>query len=476
MNPINVQTVDHKNVELRPQVVDSLVAAIRGQVLDQHHPAYASARVVWNGMIDKKPGMIVQCRGAADVMAAVKFASEHRLRTYVRGGGHNVAGACMDDDSYTIDLSSMRTVHVDPEKRTARVEGGARLGDLDHETQAFGLAAPVGVVSETGVSGLTLHGGMGWLLRKYGLSLDNLVSVDVVTADGQLRRADRDHNSDLFWAVRGGGGSFGVVTAFEFKLYPIGPEVWLSVPIYPIERATEVVRRFRDYMQTAPDELMGLSVYWSAPEALEVPQQYHGRPVVILLGCYTGPFEQGEKIIAPLRQIGTPIADLSGPMQWKAVQRFLDADYPDGDYYYWKSIYLDRLDDQVIQTLSDHHALRPSALSSIDVWTLGRAMNRVNATETAFYKRDAPFMIGIEANWKNRNDSDSNIEWARGLYTKLEPFSHGGNYLNFPGLFEEQQKMLHGAFGPNLERLKAIKAKYDPANLFAGAINISPVS
>jgi FAD/FMN-containing dehydrogenase len=474
MDPTIVQTIDHKNSEIRSDVIDALAATIRGKVLDKRHPAYDAARAVWNGLIDKKPGIIVQCKGAADVMAAVKVASEHRLRIYVRSGGHNVAGACMDENSYTIDLSSMRAVHVDPEKRTARVEGGARLGDLDHETQAFGLAAPLGVVSATGVAGLTLHGGMGWLLRKRGLSIDNLLSVEMVTADGQLRKADRDHNSDLFWAVRGGGGSFGVVTAFEFRLYPVGPEVWLSVPIYPIERAPEVVRQFRDYMQTAPDDLMGLGVYWSAPEAPEVPEHYHGRPVIILLGCYTGPFDQGEKIIAPLREIGTPIADLSGPMQWTAVQKFLDADYPDGDYYYWKSIYLNRLDDQVIQTLSNHHALRPSALSSIDLWTLGRAMNRLNATDTAFYKRDAPFMIGIEANWKNRNESAANMDWARRLYKDLEPFSHGGNYLNFPGLFEEREKMLHGAFGPNLERLKAIKAKYDPANLFAGAINIPP--
>ena len=472
MRPIKVQTIHDTKVEVRPDLLAALSAKIGGQVLDSRHPAYDSARAVWNGLIDKKPGIIVQCKGVADVMTAVKFASEHDLRIYARAGGHNVAGSCMDEDSFTIDLSPMRAVHVDPVKQTARVEGGARLGDLDHETQAFGLAAPVGVVSATGVAGLTLHGGMGWLLRKHGLSIDNLLSVEIVTADGQFRRADRDHNADLFWAVRGGGGNFGIVTAFEFKLHPVGPQVWLSVPIYPLERASEVMNAFDEYMQTAPDELMGIGVYWSAPEVPEVPEQYHGVPVVILLGCYTGPFEQGEKIIAPLRRIGKPLADLSGPMEWVAVQKFLDADYPDGDFYYWKSIFLDRLDHRIVQTLANHHAVRPSGLSSIDVWALDRAMRRVDSTATAFHKRDAPYMIGIEANWKKRGDADANIQWARSLYEDLKQHTRGGNYLNFPGFLEDREELLRGSYGPNLDRLITIKAKYDPANLFAGAINI----
>ncbi len=472
MQPTMVQTIHDTRVEIPPDRLSSLAARIAGEVLDSGHPSYDAARAVWNGLIDKKPGVIVRCSGVADVMTAVKFASENDLRIYVRGGGHNVAGACMDEAGLTIDLSSMRAVHVDPLKHTARVQGGARLSDVDHETQAFGLAAPLGVVSATGVAGLTLHGGMGWLLRKHGLSIDSLRSVDIVTADGQLRRADREQNPDLFWAVRGGGGSFGVVTAFEFRLHPVGPRVWLSVPIYPIERAPEIMRQFNDYMQSAPDELMGLGVFWSAPEAPEVPAQYHGKPVVILLGCYTGPFDQGEQVIAPLRRMGTPLADLSGPMPWTAVQKFLDADYPDGDFYYWKSIFLDRLDPQVVRTLSNHHALRPSGLSSIDVWTLGRAMRRVEPTETAFYKRDAPYMIGIEANWKNRSDTDANIQWARRLHDDLQKLAPGGNYLNFPGFFEDRESLLRGSFGPNLARLRSVKAEYDPANLFAGAVGI----
>lgn len=230
----------------------------------------------------------------------------HRLQISVRSGGHNVAGACMSDNGFLIDLSTMRSVRVDPRSRIARVEGGARLGDLDHETQAFGLAAPVGVVSATGVAGLTLHGGIGWLLRKHGLSIDNLLGIEIVTADGEFIRADANQNEDLFWAIRGGGGNFGVVTSFEFRLHPVGPKVWFSVPMYPLERASEVIAAFREIMNDAPDELMGLGVYWSAPEAPEVPKQYQKVPVVILLGCYTGSFEKGEAAIAPLREIDIP--------------------------------------------------------------------------------------------------------------------------------------------------------------------------
>ncbi|RPJ71148.1 MAG: FAD-binding oxidoreductase, partial [Desulfobacteraceae bacterium] len=335
-------------------------------------------------------------------------------------------------------------------------------------------AAPLGVVSATGVAGLTLHGGVGWLLRKHGLSIDNLAAVEIVTADGRLRRADPIENADLFWAVRGGGGNFGVVTSFEFKLHPVGPDVWLAAPIYPLARAGEVMAAFRDYMEAAPDELMGLGVFWSAPEVPQVPQNQHGAPVVILLGCYTGPYEKGEKILAPLRRIGTPIADLGGPMRFVDVQTFLDADYPDGKFYYWKSIYLDRLDAEAIKALSDHTALRPSPLSSIDVWTLGRAMRRVKSTETAFHTRDAPYMIGIEANWDAREEAEANINWARAVFEDLKKFSRGGNYLNFPGFFEEQESLLKGSYGENLKRLKSIKATYDPENLFLGAINIAP--
>lgn len=474
MSTLQLLRIGGTTSTLSSDIVASLSRDLGGEVITADHARYDSARTLWNGLINKKPGVVVRCLGVADVITAVKFAQAHHLQVFVRGGGHNVAGSCLADNGFVIDLSAMRSIRVDPHRRIARVEGGASLGDLDRETQPFGLATPIGVVSATGVAGLTLHGGIGWLLRKHGLSIDNLRAVDVVTADGRLTSADPDHNADLFWAVRGGGGNFGVVTSFEFQLHPVGPQVWFSVPMYPLERASEIMAAFRDIMDQAPDELMGLGVYWSAPEAPEVPKQYHGVPVVILLGCYSGPFEEGEKAIAPLRTITTPLADLSGPMRWIDVQRFLDADYPDGGCYYWKSIFLDRLDDAVINVLSSHAKTRPSAISSIDVWTLGRAMNRVSDSATAFYKRDASFMVGIEANWQDPGDSDANIEWARRLHQDLREYTRGGEYLNFPGLFENQESMLLGAYGSNLNRLKAIKAKYDPENRFPGAITIPP--
>ncbi|MFZ5771846.1 MAG: FAD-binding oxidoreductase [Thermodesulfobacteriota bacterium] len=474
MKAVRINTISGKTADLSAEALASLNAGLRGEIITAEHEQYAAACMVWNGLIAKKPGVLVRCQDVADVIAAVRFAGEHSLRVSVRGGGHNVAGACLADDGFVIDLSAMRSVRVDPQRRVARVAGGARLGDLDQETQVFGLAAPVGVVSATGVAGLTLHGGTGWLLRKHGLAIDNLLAVEVVTADGRLRRADQRQHEDLFWAIRGGGGNFGVVTSFEFQLHPVGPQVWFSVPMYPLDRAPEVMAAFRKIMGESPDELMAIGVYWSAPAVPEVPVQYHGAPVVILLSCYTGPFEQGEKAIAPLRTIGTPIADLSGPMRWLEVQKFLDGDYPDGGMYYWKSIFLDRLDEQVIDTLSRHAAGRPSSLSSIDIWTLGRAMGRVSETATAFYKRDAPYMIGIEANWTAAEDSDANIDWARKLYQDLREYTRGGEYLNFPGFFENRENQLAGAYGANLPRLQAVKATYDPENLFAGAVNIQP--
>ncbi|MFZ0612632.1 MAG: FAD-binding oxidoreductase [Desulfobacterales bacterium] len=474
MSALKLKNSSGSLADISPDALEELRGDIRGEVVTTGHDSYDAFRSVWNGLIDKKPGLMVRCTGTADVMAAVRFAGRHRLPVFVRGGGHNVAGVCLADNGFTIDLSPMRGIRVDPEKRTARVQGGAQLGDLDHETQAFGLAAPVGVVSATGVAGLTLHGGIGWLLRRHGLSIDNLLSVDIVTADGQLKKANHDQNADLFWAVRGGGGNFGVVTSFEFKLHPVGPRVWMSVPIYPLDRAAEVLPAFRDILEQAPDDLMALGVFWSAPEVPEVPERFHGSPVVILLSCFTGPFDRGEEVIAPLRKIGTPIADLSGPMRWTEVQKFLDADYPYGAFYYWKSIYLDRLDDDVIQVLSGHTASRPSPLSSIDVWTLGRAMSRVGATDTSFYKRDAPYLIGIEANWVNRADTEANIAWARAVFEDMKRFTRGGDYLNFPGFFEDKDRLLQGAYGPNLQRLRAIKAQHDPFNRFAGAVNIAP--
>lgn len=476
MDAIKVLNRKGEMVTLSGESLGAVAGKLRGHLLRAGDEGYEAARKIWNGMIDKHPALIARCRGTADVMAMVDFVREHQLLFSVRAGGHNVSGAAIADRGVVIDVSRMRSVHVDAERKSALVEAGARLGDLDHETTAFGLAAPVGVVSETGVAGLTLHGGAGWLLRKHGLSIDNLNAVEIVTADGKLVRASADEHADLFWALRGGGGNFGVVTAFEFKLHPIPPQVAIALPIYPLDRARKAMAACRDYMTQAPDELMVLGVYWSAPHAPAVPVERQGEPVAILLGCYTGPPELAQQVLAPLRTIGEPLADLSENMSWRAAQRLLDEDYPDGKFYYWKSLYLDRFDDEVMSVLEASTRSRPSPESSIDVWFLGGAMSRIAPTATAYYNRQHPIMIGIEANWSDSAATEANIAWARALHKSLQPFSNGGHYLNFPGLVEDRAELLRGAYGENLERLKKVKARYDPGNLFSGLLNIPPES
>jgi FAD/FMN-containing dehydrogenase len=470
MDELQTSHTKRAHVFLEDQAVEDLRRRLRGRLMGPQDPGYDQARRVWNGAVDKRPALIAHCRDVADVMAAVNFARTAGLPVSARGGGHNVAGKALCDDGVVIDLSAMRGVRVDPSHRVAVVEGGATLGDLDHATQAFGLAAPVGVVSATGVAGLTLHGGYGWLSRRFGLSIDNVLGVDVVTADGQLRHASGEENPDLFWAVRGGGGDFGVVTAFEFRLHPVGPQVWQGLTMYPLAQAKEALCLFREYMREAPEELTSIAVLWSVPEAPPIPEHAWGQPAVIFLSCYTGPLEQGEQALRPFREFGQPIADLSSPMPFTQVQQALDADYPDGRFYYWKSIYLKELGDEAIEVLAARGADRPSPISSLDIWALGGATARIAPEDTPFGMRTAPFLIGVEANWIDPSEAEANIAWARRVVEDLKPYSAGGSYLNFPGFYEEGDALLKGAYGDNIARLKAIKAKYDPSNVFGGGL------
>jgi hypothetical protein len=455
------------------KIIEQLRSSLRGELISSKTPNYDDARKVWNGMIDKHPVLIARCTGAADVMAAVNFAREKNVLFSIRSGGHNVSGKAVCDDGLVIDLSDMRGVHVDPVSRTVRVQGGATLGDIDHETAPFNLAVPIGLVSKTGIAGLCLHGGVGWLTRKYGLALDNLLSVDIVTSDGQLRRASENENEDLFWAVRGGGGNFGIVTSFEFRAYPIPEKVWFVGPIYPVGQAKKIFHFVSDFMKDAPEELSLIATLWNAPEHPSIPVEHQGSPIIILLGCYHGPFEKGEEMIGPLRQIGKPIADLSQPMRFVDLQKFLDEDYPDGMLYYWKSLYLTRLDDEVFDALISHAAARPSTLSTIDLWFGEGALNRVAPDATAFARRDVQYMIAMEANWTEAAQSEANIAWARNCFDDMQRFACGC-YLNFPGFMEDREKLLQGAYENNYKRLQAIKAKYDPGNIFQGALNIAP--
>jgi len=452
--------------------VDRLARQLAGVLLWPGEAGYEWTRKIWNGMIDRRPALIARCETEEDVALCVNFAREHEARFSIRGGGHNVAGSAIRDNAMMIDLSLMKSIEVDPSNRRVRVQAGATLGDLDRETQLHGLAVPVGLVSATGIAGLTLHGGVGWLTRQYGLTADNLEAVELVTAEGKSMRASADENADLFWALQGGGGNFAAVTAFEFRAYPVGPKVWFAAPFYPAERSAEVLGFFRDFMKSTSDQLGAVAVCWSAPSVPEIPEEQRGKPVVILLACYTGDFERGEAAIEPLRRIGNPLMDLSGAMDFVDVQRFLDADYPDGGLYYWKSLYLETLSDEAICALSSSAAVRPSAESSIDIWALGGALSRHGDNGGPLVSRQSPYLLGIEANWHDPEDSQANIAWTREVHRDMRRFSRGTTYLNFPGFAEEGAEMLRLAYGDNYVRLQEIKAKYDPDNVFQDQLPI----
>jgi FAD/FMN-containing dehydrogenase len=454
--------------------IQRLRSRLRGQLVLPGDETYDTDRRVWNGMIDRRPGMIVRCAGPADVVDSVNFARDNQLKVAVRCGAHNVAGFATCDDGMVIDLSPMRGVRVDPKSRTAWVHGGAKWGDLDREAQVFGLAAPGGVVADTGAGGLALVGGMGWLTRKHGLTCDNLLAVDMVTADGEFRRASEQENPDLFWGIRGGGSNFGVVTAFQFKLHPVGPQVAAAIVLYPAEKAQAALRFYKEYTSKAPDEVGTIAEFATVPPAHIFPEKIHGKPVFLFAACYVGPVEEGVRQLQPLRDFAEPLADLSGAMPFIELQRFFDEDYPHGRLYYWRSIYLNNLEDEVSAVLAEHAARRPSPLSTLDVFTLGGAMARVDPDSAAFGRRDAPFMAAIEANWTEPQSSERNIAWARECVADLERFSYGGAYLNFPGFLEAGDELIKTTFGPNYDQLLALKKKYDPQNMFCFNHNLKP--
>ena len=459
---------------LDAEALAALEETVRGRVLTPGHPEYDEARSIWNALIDRRPALIVQCSGAADVVDAVNFARDHGLDLSIKAGGHNVAGNAVNDDGLVIDLSQMRGVHVDPDTSTVRVQGGATWGDCDRETQLFGLAVPGGVVSTTGVAGLTLHGGLGHLRRKYGLSIDSLVSVDIVTADGQFRRASATKNEDLFWAVRGAGSNFGVVTSFEFQAHPVGPMVFVGAIFYPFEDAATVLPAWRDFMAAAPEELSSLAICWSIPPFPAFPPELHGTPIVAVAAAYCGSVEEGERVVQPLRELAQPLVDASGPWPWLGLQSGFDAIFPQGELRYWKSRSVAELSDEVIAEILELAGRRPTPLTDIVMWHHGGAMTRVGEAETSYSGRDAPFLVTAEANWTDPAQNDEAIAWAREVWDAMERYSTGNVYLNFPGLGEEQDDLARAGYGANYERLAKLKAKYDSDNLFRMNINIPP--
>jgi FAD/FMN-containing dehydrogenase len=461
---------------LDPEALQAFIEGVRGVVLTSGDPGYDDARGIWNGLIDRRPALIVQCTGAADVVDAVNFARERGLLLSVKGGGHNVAGNAVNDGGLVIDLSQMRAVHVEPSTQTVRAEGGALWGDCDREAQLFGLAVPGGVVSTTGIAGLTLHGGVGHLRRKHGLSIDSLLSVDIVTADGRLRRASATENEDLFWAVRGAGSNFGVVTSFEFRAHPVGPMVMVGAVFYPQEAARDVLPAWRDYMASAPEELSSLAFFWSVTPGEPFPSEHHGKPVLILAGVYSGSVEDGEPVVQPLRELAQPLIDLSGPWPWLGLQSGFDALFPPGDLRYWKSRAFAALPEEAIEEIAEWAARRPTPLTDITIWHHGGAMSRVDERATAYAGRDAPFLVTGEVSWTDPAQSDEAIKWGRDFWAAMGRHSTGGLYLNFPGLGEEKEELVKAGYGANYERLAVLKAKYDPDNLFRMNLNITPAS
>ncbi len=441
--------------------IDEFKGSLRSPLLRPGDEGYDSSRRIFNAMIDRHPALIVKCSGVADVIRSVNFARDNKLLVAVRGGGHNVAGNALCDGGLVIDFSNLRGVWVDPKEKTARVEPGATLGDFLHETQVHGLATPVGVFSPTGIAGLTLGGGMGWLAGKYGLALDNLISADVVTADGRFLTASLTENQDLFWALRGGGGNFGVVTSFQFRLYPVG-DVLGGFVAWPIGRAGEVLRFFREFTAGVPEDL-GIAIGTPAlPEGLSVAT----------VVCYIGPEEEGKKVLYPLRQFGPPKLDTVKKMKYEDVVRMLDSTLPSGFHNYWKSGYFDALSDDMIETVVSVMKNAPSPLSRFFIEVLSGEAARKSPTETAFPVRAKLYNFLLLAVWQDPRDTDKNLEWVRSSWQSVQPFLTGKVYVNY--LSQEGEARVRAAYGENYERLAALKKKYDPTNLFRVNQNIKP--
>ena len=458
--------------DLPGDAVRSFESEFSGDVVLPAHPEYERDRQVWNGMIDRYPAIVARCSGVADVVAAVDFAREHDLPLAVRGGGHNVAGTAVCDGGIVVDLAEMNGVRVGPGERTVHVEGGATLGDVDLETQRVGLATPLGVVSETGVAGLTLNGGYGHLTREHGLALDNLRSVEVVTADGDVHTASDDRNADLFWGVRGSGGALGIVTTFEFALHEVGPEVCALFPWFHGDETVAGLARFREWCSNSPREASALVFTATVPELEEFPEDAWGEPALAFLGCYRGDPDDAADVYEPLFETGEPIVDLGGPMAYVDLQSMLDEDFPDGMRYYWKSIYLEDLTDEVVDLVDRYAESAPSALSTVDIWHLEGAASEVPRDGTAFWHRDKPYMLNFEANWEEPADDDRNVGWVReGIADAQELSVASGRYGNFPGMNESPATALYGG---NADRLVDLKTTYDPENLFRGNGTIVP--
>lgn len=463
MVDLRVATHTGSDTVVEEKAVEEFKSSLRGDLLRAGDEGYDEARKVWNGMIDKRPALIVQCAGVADVISAVNFARDNGLLVAVRGGDHSLAGNSVCEGGVMIDLSRMKSVRVDPAKRTARAEGGAKWGDFDHATQAFGLATTGGTDSDTGIAGLTLGGGLGWLAGKYGLACDNLLSADVVTADGRFLTVSANENQDLFWGLRGGSGNFGVVTSFEYQIHQVGP-VLAGMLVHPFEKAKEVLRFYSDFSSNIPDELNTIGALLTSPE---------GFKVVAIVVCYNGPIDKGEKALRSLREFGSPLVDQIAPIPYTAIQTALASLAPRGRQYYWRASLIKQIGNGAIDTMIDHFAAVPSPYNLLGFQQLGNAANRVGQDETAFSHRDALYDFLMLSGWEDPSEAERNIRWTRAVSDAMQPSLHGGFYVN--GLGDDAGPTVRNAYlSKTYERLTALKNRYDPTNFFRLNPNIKP--
>jgi len=470
---MRAKTMDGREIDLKQDTLDGLKTRLRVPLLVSGDAGYEDSRTVWNGMINKKPAVVARCLGIADVITCVRFARENELLLCIKGGGHNIAGLGTAEGALMIDLSLMRGVWVDPHRKIARAQGGCLLGDVDRETQVHGLAAVLGFVSLTGIAGLTLGGGFGYLTRRFGWTSDNVLGMDVVTADARIVRASAEENADLFWGLRGGGGNFGVVTGIDYMLYPVGPEIVGGVVAWPASEAPRVLELYRRLTETAPPELTLVALMRPAPPAPWLPKEMHGKPIVAMLACHSGRPEEGERAVAPIKSFGKPIGDILVRRPYAQLQSLLDATQPKGRRYYWKSEYLSRIEPALCDKVIEQAARIRSPHSAVIMFQLGGALNHLEEEHSPVGNRDARFVLNVAASWERPDEETVNIEWASQAWNDMKSFSTGGTYVNF--LTEDEgPERIATALGKGLPRLAKVKALWDPQNVFRTNRNITP--
>ena len=466
-------TMQRREIDLSQEKLDALRLRLRGPLLLPSDPGYADSQTVWNAMIDRRPSIVVRCVGVSDVIECVRFARDHDLLLCIKGGGHNIAGLATADGALMLDLSLMRGVWVDRERRVAHARGGCLLGDVDRDTQLHGLAAVLGFVSQTGVAGLTLGGGIGYLTRRWGWTSDNVVGIDLVTAEARLVRASDDENTDLFWGLRGGGGNFGVAVGIDYALHAVGPEIVGGPVAWPASEAPRVLELYRTMAETAPPELTLVTFMRPAAPAPWLPKEVHGKPIVAILACYSGDPSDGEKAVAPIKDFGKPLGDALTRRPYAQMQSLLDATQPKGRRSYWKSEYLPRIETALCGKVIEHAGRIRSPHSSIILFQMEGALNRLDASHSAVGNRDARFLLNIAGSWDSPNDDAMNTEWTREAWNDMKAHSTGGNYINF--LTEDEgPERIRAALGPSLKRLAEIKGKWDPENVFRTNRNVLP--